>query len=204
VDIGKTMHLTTVAERIKTEDQLRELQDLDCPLGQGYLFSRPSQQTRSTRSSLTATATHTTHARKSRRHPPCNHASPRQPGAVGVDATSAGQTVAPARKRSRPAPRALPWRTWTRQRSLSRSVVVPAVASSNLVAHLSGKHTDDRCSAASAFGEGTAGREEDDAARTHAGSRAIRYGERRCSRQSLTSRFRARARCRNDRTRIVA
>jgi diguanylate cyclase len=41
VDIGKTMHLTTVAERIKTEDQLRELQDLDCPLGQGYLFSRP-------------------------------------------------------------------------------------------------------------------------------------------------------------------
>ena len=41
LDIGKTMRLTTVAERIETRDQLRELQGLDCTLGQGYLFSRP-------------------------------------------------------------------------------------------------------------------------------------------------------------------
>jgi EAL domain-containing protein (putative c-di-GMP-specific phosphodiesterase class I) len=41
MDIGKTMRLTTVAERIETQDQLRQLQKLDCPLGQGYLFSHP-------------------------------------------------------------------------------------------------------------------------------------------------------------------
>ena len=41
MDIGKTMRLTTVAERIESRDQLRELQGLDCTLGQGYLFSRP-------------------------------------------------------------------------------------------------------------------------------------------------------------------
>lgn len=33
--------LTTDAERIETPAQLRQLQDLDCALGQGYLFSRP-------------------------------------------------------------------------------------------------------------------------------------------------------------------
>jgi diguanylate cyclase (GGDEF)-like protein/PAS domain S-box-containing protein len=41
MDIGKTMSLTTVAERIETPEQLRRLQELNCPLGQGYLFSRP-------------------------------------------------------------------------------------------------------------------------------------------------------------------
>jgi diguanylate cyclase (GGDEF)-like protein/PAS domain S-box-containing protein len=41
MDIGKTMRLTTVAERIETQDQLHQLQKLDCPLGQGYLFSHP-------------------------------------------------------------------------------------------------------------------------------------------------------------------
>lgn len=41
MDIGKTMSLTTIAERIETPEQLRQLQDLNCPLGQGFLFSRP-------------------------------------------------------------------------------------------------------------------------------------------------------------------
>jgi EAL domain-containing protein (putative c-di-GMP-specific phosphodiesterase class I) len=41
MDIGKTMRLTTVAERIETPEQLRQLQELNCSLGQGYLFSRP-------------------------------------------------------------------------------------------------------------------------------------------------------------------
>ncbi len=41
MDIGKTMRLTTVAERIETPEQLRQLQDLNCLLGQGFLFSRP-------------------------------------------------------------------------------------------------------------------------------------------------------------------
>jgi EAL domain-containing protein (putative c-di-GMP-specific phosphodiesterase class I) len=35
------MSLTTIAERIETPEQLRQLQDLNCPLGQGFLFSRP-------------------------------------------------------------------------------------------------------------------------------------------------------------------
>jgi EAL domain-containing protein (putative c-di-GMP-specific phosphodiesterase class I) len=41
MDIAQTMHLTTVAERIETPEELHQLQDLDCPLGQGFLFSRP-------------------------------------------------------------------------------------------------------------------------------------------------------------------
>ena len=41
MDIGKTMRLTTVAERIETRRQLHELQGLDCSLGQGFLFSHP-------------------------------------------------------------------------------------------------------------------------------------------------------------------
>jgi diguanylate cyclase (GGDEF)-like protein/PAS domain S-box-containing protein len=41
MDLTQTLHLTTVAERIETREQLHELQDLDCPLGQGFLFSRP-------------------------------------------------------------------------------------------------------------------------------------------------------------------
>jgi diguanylate cyclase (GGDEF)-like protein/PAS domain S-box-containing protein len=39
--LGQTMHLTTVAEGIETESQRRTLVELSCPLGQGYLFSRP-------------------------------------------------------------------------------------------------------------------------------------------------------------------
>jgi EAL domain-containing protein (putative c-di-GMP-specific phosphodiesterase class I) len=62
MDIGKTMRLTTVAERIETHDQLRQLQSLDCPLGQGYLFSHPSQRTQSTSSSPTSRTTPTTRA----------------------------------------------------------------------------------------------------------------------------------------------
>jgi diguanylate cyclase (GGDEF)-like protein/PAS domain S-box-containing protein len=41
MEIAHSMHLTTVAERIETHDQLHELQGLACPLGQGFLFSHP-------------------------------------------------------------------------------------------------------------------------------------------------------------------
>ena len=41
LDIAKTMHLTTIAERIETRDQLHQLQELACPMGQGFLFSHP-------------------------------------------------------------------------------------------------------------------------------------------------------------------
>ena len=41
MEIGDSLHLRTVAEGIETPDQLEELRALECPLGQGYLFSRP-------------------------------------------------------------------------------------------------------------------------------------------------------------------
>src|ERR1019366_8387289 len=41
LDIAKTMHLTTIAERIETRDQLHQLQELACPMGQGFFFSHP-------------------------------------------------------------------------------------------------------------------------------------------------------------------
>lgn len=39
--LGQQLNLDVVAEGIETEEQLRCLRGLDCPLGQGYLFSRP-------------------------------------------------------------------------------------------------------------------------------------------------------------------
>jgi diguanylate cyclase (GGDEF)-like protein len=41
VDLGRTLGLTVVAEGIEQPDQAEWLVSLGCPLGQGYLFSRP-------------------------------------------------------------------------------------------------------------------------------------------------------------------
>jgi diguanylate cyclase (GGDEF)-like protein len=43
VQLGKTLHLQTLAEGIEDRSQLRALQHEDCELGQGFLFSRPLQ-----------------------------------------------------------------------------------------------------------------------------------------------------------------
>jgi diguanylate cyclase (GGDEF)-like protein len=39
--LGQTLHLEVVAEGLEDGDQLQALRGLDCPLGQGYHFSRP-------------------------------------------------------------------------------------------------------------------------------------------------------------------
>ena len=41
IDLARSFGLTTVAEGVETEEQLRELKALDCDLAQGYLWSRP-------------------------------------------------------------------------------------------------------------------------------------------------------------------
>lgn len=41
IGLVKTLQMTAVAEGIETQDQLHLLKDLDCELGQGYLFSKP-------------------------------------------------------------------------------------------------------------------------------------------------------------------
>ena len=41
IALGKTLGLSIVAEGIETQDQLCQLQSVDCDLGQGYLFSKP-------------------------------------------------------------------------------------------------------------------------------------------------------------------
>ena len=41
MEIGDSLSLSTVAEGIETPDQLEELEDLHCPYGQGFLFSKP-------------------------------------------------------------------------------------------------------------------------------------------------------------------
>ncbi len=41
MDIGDSLNLSTIAEGIETPGQLAELRELDFPLGQGFLFSRP-------------------------------------------------------------------------------------------------------------------------------------------------------------------
>jgi diguanylate cyclase (GGDEF)-like protein len=41
LELGRTLRLQTVAEGIETEEQADLLRAMDCPLGQGYLFSRP-------------------------------------------------------------------------------------------------------------------------------------------------------------------
>ena len=37
----KMMKLTSVAEGVETEEQLKRMQELDCDYIQGYLFSKP-------------------------------------------------------------------------------------------------------------------------------------------------------------------
>jgi EAL domain-containing protein (putative c-di-GMP-specific phosphodiesterase class I) len=41
ISIGKTFNLNVVAEGIETEEHLHLLDELDCPMGQGYFFSKP-------------------------------------------------------------------------------------------------------------------------------------------------------------------
>ncbi|MGG6241878.1 putative bifunctional diguanylate cyclase/phosphodiesterase [Nodosilinea sp. AN01ver1] len=41
ISLGDQLELTVVAEGIETRQQLEQLQDLGCQLGQGYLFSQP-------------------------------------------------------------------------------------------------------------------------------------------------------------------
>ncbi|AFY36829.1 diguanylate cyclase/phosphodiesterase with PAS/PAC and GAF sensor(s) [[Leptolyngbya] sp. PCC 7376] len=41
ITLSKQLDLTVVAEGIETKEQLQWLQDLECQLGQGYLFSKP-------------------------------------------------------------------------------------------------------------------------------------------------------------------
>jgi len=41
VQLGKTLHIDTLAEGIETRNQLHTLQSEECDQGQGYLFSRP-------------------------------------------------------------------------------------------------------------------------------------------------------------------
>ncbi len=41
IDLARSFGLTTIAEGVETEEELRELTALDCDLAQGYLWSRP-------------------------------------------------------------------------------------------------------------------------------------------------------------------
>ena len=41
VNLGASMGMTVVAEGVETEEQLRALQAMHCPLYQGFYFSRP-------------------------------------------------------------------------------------------------------------------------------------------------------------------
>ena len=41
ISIGKTFNLNVVAEGIETEEHLQLLAQLECPMGQGYFFSKP-------------------------------------------------------------------------------------------------------------------------------------------------------------------
>jgi EAL domain-containing protein (putative c-di-GMP-specific phosphodiesterase class I) len=41
VDIGRSLHLETVAEGVERPEQPGQLVELDCDLGQGYLMNRP-------------------------------------------------------------------------------------------------------------------------------------------------------------------
>ena len=44
IAMGKAMGMTVVAEGIETEQQLSYLQNLECDIAQGYLFSKPLPQ----------------------------------------------------------------------------------------------------------------------------------------------------------------
>jgi len=41
IRIGKTLRLETVAEGVERVEQADRLRNLNCDIGQGYLFSRP-------------------------------------------------------------------------------------------------------------------------------------------------------------------
>ena len=41
IELASAMHITAVGEGVETPEQLAELRALGCPIGQGYLFSRP-------------------------------------------------------------------------------------------------------------------------------------------------------------------
>jgi EAL domain-containing protein (putative c-di-GMP-specific phosphodiesterase class I) len=41
VALGDSLDIATVAEGIETEQQASSLRELECPIGQGYLFARP-------------------------------------------------------------------------------------------------------------------------------------------------------------------
>jgi EAL domain-containing protein (putative c-di-GMP-specific phosphodiesterase class I) len=41
IEIGNTLKLTVVAEGIETKEHLDKLINLNCPVGQGYYFSKP-------------------------------------------------------------------------------------------------------------------------------------------------------------------
>jgi diguanylate cyclase (GGDEF)-like protein/PAS domain S-box-containing protein len=43
--LAKALNMGIVAEGIELPEQVRELQELECPLGQGYLFARPASGT---------------------------------------------------------------------------------------------------------------------------------------------------------------
>ena len=43
VELGRTLNLKTVAEGIEQHDELHQLRNLDCDLGQGFYFARPLQ-----------------------------------------------------------------------------------------------------------------------------------------------------------------
>ncbi|MCL6572909.1 MAG: EAL domain-containing protein [Bacillus sp. (in: Bacteria)] len=45
LEIGKILDLKVVAEGIETEEQLNQLLKLNCPIGQGYYFSKPIRHT---------------------------------------------------------------------------------------------------------------------------------------------------------------
>jgi EAL domain-containing protein (putative c-di-GMP-specific phosphodiesterase class I) len=41
IQLGRALHLSTIAEGIEHANQLSELTDGDCELGQGYYFAEP-------------------------------------------------------------------------------------------------------------------------------------------------------------------
>ena len=48
IAMGKAMGMSVVAEGIETEQQLQYLQNLNCDIAQGYLFSRPVPESEAT------------------------------------------------------------------------------------------------------------------------------------------------------------
>ena len=41
IQLAHNLHMEVMAEGVETEEQLKQLQALQCDYGQGYLFSRP-------------------------------------------------------------------------------------------------------------------------------------------------------------------